>query len=225
MRTAFWSRSLASLRASLHTSLRASLPASLPVLVLAALLAPLALPALLMSPAAQAFERSDGSIVSCEVERNGVRRTVQEVWLGKGAVGDRHPELGGAAAVVRTDAEGWPVIYFDNVVFGAMLARDPHMADFVFYHECAHATDPARDEIEANCEAYLQLEQLGLMNAEMQEALARTHRRMLRLPARYGGSGEVFWERTQACVSKRHAEAASRATLADADRNPDPTPR
>ncbi len=210
MQTAFWSRLLASLLAAVLTSLLAYMS----IFLLAALLVPLAL---LAPSAAQAFERSDGSIVSCEVERNGVRRTVQEVWLGKGAVGDRHPELGGAAAVVRTDAEGWPVIYFDNVVFGAMLARDPHMADFVFYHECAHATDPARDEIEANCEAYLQLEQLGLMNAEMQEALARTHRRMLRLPARYGGSGEVFWERTKACVSKRHAEAASRATVADAD--------
>ncbi len=202
--------SVASSLVGLLAYLLATLPAFLPASVLMSL-------ALLATPAAQAFERSDGSIVGCEVERNGVRRIVQEVWLGKGAVGDRHPELGGAAAVVRTDAEGWPVIYFDNVVFGAMLARDPHMADFVFYHECAHATDPARDEVEANCEAYLQLEQLGLMNADMQEALARTHRRMLRLPARYGGSGEVFWERTQACVSKRHAEAAGRATVADAD--------
>ncbi len=150
-----------------------------------------------------AFERSDGTLVQCEVTRDGESRTVREVWLGHGDIGDRHPALGGAAAVVRPGEDGWPVIFFDSVVFRAMLARDPHMSDFIFYHECAHAQDPQRDEIEANCEAYLELDRLGVLTPERVEALATTHKKMLRLPSRYGGSGEVFWDRTLSCVNHR----------------------
>ena len=150
-----------------------------------------------------AFERSDGASVQCEVTRDGESRIVKEVWLGHGDVGDRHPALGGAAAVVRPGADGWPVIFFDAVVFRAMLARDPHMSDFIFYHECAHAQDPERDEIDANCEAYLQLDKLGVLTPDRVDALAATHKKMLRLPSRYGGSGEVFWERTLSCVKSR----------------------
>lgn len=157
---------------------------------------------LVLAQSGWAFERTDGVVVQCEAERNGERRTVKEVWLGFGDVGDRHPELGGAAAVVRPDREGWPVIFFDNVTFKAMLVSDPHMADFIFYHECAHARDQNKSEIEANCEAFLQLQQQGLMTPAKEYALGATHRRMRRLPSRYGGSGEVFWEQTMACVQR-----------------------
>ena len=161
----------------------------------------------LASPLLHAFDRSDGVQVACIVERHGERRTVQEVWLGHGDAGDRHPELGGAAAVVRPDEQGWPVISFDRVTIRSIRANDPHMLDFIFYHECAHATDPERDEIEANCEAFLTLDRLGMMNEELERALARTHRKMLRLPSRYGGSGSAFWDKTMACVNARRTPA------------------
>ena len=161
-----------------------------------------------------AFDRSDGVKVECTVERNGERRVTPEEWLGHGDSGDRHPELGGAAAVVRYGEDGWPVIYFDRVTLRSIRESDPHMLDFIFYHECAHATDSSRDEIAANCEAYLELERLGMMSESLQKALARTHRKMLRLPSRYGGSGAVFWEKTLACVDDAHAE------LATADKSP-----
>ena len=159
-------------------------------------------------PLAQAFERSDGKQVQCIIEHNGEQRVVPEVWLGHGDTGDRHPELGGAAAVVRPDKDGWPVIFFDRVTIKGIRANDPHMLDFIFYHECAHAADPARDEIAANCEAFLELDRLGLMSDTLERALARTHRRMMRLPARYGGSGAAFWDKTMACVNERRAPAA-----------------
>jgi hypothetical protein len=150
-----------------------------------------------------AFQRSDGVTVRCEIEHQGRPHTVEEIWLGHGDQGDRHPELGGAAAVVRPDKQGRPVIYFDSVVFKGMLEKDPHMSDFIFYHECAHAQDERRNEIEANCEAYLELDKLGMLTAERIQALAATHTKMRRLPSRYGGSGEVFWEKTLACVNNR----------------------
>lgn len=156
---------------------------------------------------AQAFDRSDGVQVQCIVEHNGEQRIVNEVWLGHGDTGDRHPELGGAAAVVRPDEQGWPVIYFDRVTIKPMRENEPHMLDFIFYHECAHATDPTRDEIAANCEAYLELDRLGMMNETLEHALARSHRKMMRLPSRYGGSGAAFWDKTMACVNARRASA------------------
>ena len=162
------------------------------------------------SISAIAFERSDGTVVRCEVTRNAETREIREVWLGHGDPGDRHPELGGAAAVVRTGTDGWPVIYFDSVVFKAMTERDPHMSDFVFYHECAHAKYETHDEIEANCIAYLELERQGLLTHDRQQALGETHKKMRRLPSRYGGSGAVFWERTLSCVNDRLRPAGTR---------------
>ncbi len=42
-----------------------------------------------------------------------------------------------------------------------------------------------------------------MLTPERVEALAATHKKMLRLPSRYGGSGDVFWERTLSCVNSR----------------------
>lgn len=155
--------------------------------------------AVLVASGAQAFERSDGAVVQCDIERDGKRHIVKENWLGDGANGDRHPALGGAAAVIRTNNAGLPEMFFDNVVFKNMIARDPHMADFIFYHECGHAQDDQLDEIAANCYALNEMQKLGLINDAKLAALGATHQRMLRLPSRYGGSGQVFWERTLAC--------------------------
>ncbi len=176
-----------------------------------------------VSGLAQAFDRSDGVQVQCTVEHNGERRVVNEVWLGHGDAGDRHPELGGAAAVVRPDEQGWPVIYFDRVTIKPMRDNEPHMLDFIFYHECAHATDPTRDEIEANCEAYLALDNLGMMNETLERALAHSHRKMMRLPSRYGGSGAAFWDKTMACVNARRSPA-NPAREADLANVPAPSP-
>ncbi len=156
---------------------------------------------------ANAYQRSDGVQVQCVIEQHGERRVVPVEWLGHGESGDRHPALGGAAAVVRPDKDGWPVIYFDQVTVKGIREKDPHMLDFIFYHECAHATDPTRDEIDANCEAYLELDRLGMMNEPLERALAQTHRKMMRLPSRYGGSGAAFWDKTMACVSERRAQS------------------
>lgn len=155
--------------------------------------------ALLVVSGAHAFERSDGTIVECAVERDGKHHIVKENWLGDGASGDRHPALGGAAAVIRPDSAGLPEMFFDSVVFKNMIVRDPHMADFIFYHECGHAQDDQLDEIGANCYALNEMQKLGMIDDAKLAALSATHQRMLRLPSRYGGSGQVFWERTLAC--------------------------
>ena len=159
----------------------------------------------------QAFERSDGAVVQCEIERDGKPHIVKESWLGDGAAGDHHPALGGAAAVIRPDSAGWPEMFFDSVVFKGMILRDPHMADFIFYHECGHAHDEQMDEIGANCYALNEMQKLGLLNETKLAAIGGTHQRMLRLASRYGGSGKVFWERTLSCFQKTMSPAVKQA--------------
>ncbi len=159
---------------------------------------------------AAAFDRSDGVQVQCEVERHGERRIAREVWIGRDTTGDRLPDLGGAAALVLADKDGWPVIYFDRAIMRSMQITDPHLIDFIFYHECAHATSPHLDEFAANCEAFLELERQGLMTELKERALGFTHRKSRYLPARYGGSGAVFWEKTMNCVEARRAQARLR---------------
>jgi len=165
---------------------------------------------LLAATIAFAFERSDGITVRCQFERDGQRQTVEEVWLGQGEAGNRHPELGGAVAVVRQGANGLPVIFFDRIVFNQTQAKSAFITDFIFYHECGHAREQQIDEIEANCYALLSLQALGMLNEEKLAILASHHQSMTRLPARYGGNGSVFWQRTLDCAAQKMQSALVR---------------
>ncbi len=157
----------------------------------------------LTAAAAFAFERSDGVTVRCQFEREGLRHTVEEVWLGQAEAGNRHPELGGAVAVVRQGADGWPVIFFDRAVFQQTQAKSAFITDFIFYHECGHAREQQIDEIAANCYALVSLQTLGMMDENKLALLAAHHQSMSRLPARYGGNGSVFWQRTLDCARQK----------------------
>ncbi|MCA3135233.1 MAG: hypothetical protein ING70_06350 [Rhodocyclaceae bacterium] len=156
----------------------------------------LAVPA---APAAHAFVLADGREVFCEVERGGQPYRVPEEYIGNGKVGERHPELGGSAAVVRRQPDGRPKIVIDAVVTEGMRAKLPLARDFMFFHECAHIRRDTRDEVEANCEALAEMRRRGLVDAAGEAALGAFHERMGRLPLKYGGSGKVFWADTLAC--------------------------
>lgn len=149
---------------------------------------------------ARAFVLSDGTEMRCVVELAGVRHEVHEEMVGNGRVGERHPELGGSAAVVRRGDDGRPKIVFDTYVLDSIHAKLPFARDFVFLHECAHIQRATLDEIEANCHALREARRLGRIDADGEVALGEFHRRMGRLPLKYGTSGAKFWERTMACV-------------------------
>lgn len=155
--------------------------------------------AALATPRAQAFVLSDGSEVYCDTIIGGRAYRVPEEYIGNGRVGERHPELGGSAAVVRPQPDGRPRIVIDTPVAESMRAKLPLARDFMFFHECAHIRRDTRDEVEANCEALAEMRRRGLVDAAGEAALGAFHERMGRLPLKYGGSGRVFWADTLAC--------------------------
>jgi hypothetical protein len=128
---------------------------------------------------------------------------VNEIWLGKEEKSLGRPMLGGAAAVVRRDKHGVPSIYFDWPVMNEFRDKEPHMVDFIFYHECAHAYNQNLDEFEANCEALIELNNQGLLDNLILKKLAASHQKMKRLPQKYGGNGSIFWDMTIACVENK----------------------
>jgi len=151
---------------------------------------------------AVAFERSDGEQVFCEVEHGGRRVRVPEEYVGNGPVGTTHPALGGSAAVVRRQRDGSAKMIFDRFVMQRIASRSRLAADLVFYHECAHVRLQSDDEIEANCEAVREMRAVGYLDDEGYAALTAWHESMGRVAPRYGGTGRVFWQRTEACLAR-----------------------
>lgn len=157
---------------------------------------------LLGSNLAWGFQRSDGETVFCEVESAGRTLRVPEEYVGNGPVGTVHPALGGSAAVVRRHADGSARMIFDRFVMERIASRSRLAADLVFYHECAHVRLQTDDEIEANCEAVRHMRSVGYLDEEGYAALTAWHRDMGRVAPRYGGTGRVFWQRTEACLAR-----------------------
>lgn len=149
---------------------------------------------------AHGFTLVDGSQVRCAIRIDEVDYVVPEEYVGNGRVGERHPELGGSAAVVRRTRDGRPKIVFDRFTLEGIRAKLPLAHDFVFFHECAHIQRQTLDEIEANCRALGEVRRLGLLEAGEEAALGDFHAGMGRLPLKYGGSGANFWHRTLACA-------------------------
>jgi len=111
--------------------------------------------------------------------------------------------------IERQDDSGyWPYAAFfvdpvagtPTIVYGpGFRALDPLMQVFIRRHECQHANG-MRDEIAANCAALAQMRAQGL--TPQQEAhLARWHMAVGRLDPQYGGSADVFWDRTVRCAA------------------------
>lgn len=156
-----------------------------------------------------AFPLSDGSETQCIVSRDGRTGAATERWVQYDSIQNRDPELGKAVAVVRTDPQGWPVIYIDAVAHKRGRLANAGLWDFVFLHECAHARDLRLTEIEANCSAFIEMEQRGLMNPIRHKDIEAAHLQIMNLPDEYGGNGIEFWRRTMACVQAKQSENKS----------------
>ena len=157
---------------------------------------------------AHAFEISTGDNVQCEVTVNGKTGVATEIWNRYTDVKDRSPELGKAVAVMRLVDDGWPTIIFDQPAHEKSIEGSQTIWDFVYFHECAHAQNPAITEIGANCAAYLEMGRRGLMNYHRSKQLETMHFNMMSiLPIEYAGSGAQFWHQTLQCVRKTQQES------------------
>ena len=74
---------------------------------------------------AHGFTLMDGSEVRCVIRIDAADYAVPEEYVGNGRVGERHPELGGSAAVVRRGTDGRPKIVFDRFLLDSIHSRLP----------------------------------------------------------------------------------------------------
>jgi hypothetical protein len=75
------------------------------------------------------------------------------------------------------------------------------IAEFIFFHECAHARLPTTDEVLANCEATKEMLFLGEMSTSDLTFMGAFHVAQGPLAAIYHGSGATFWQLTMNCVN------------------------
>ncbi len=181
--------------------------ASLQALLLAALLAPLS---------AHAFTLSDGNEVQCHFKRDDTGATATERWVDYKTPSERDPELGKAVAVVRFDPQDRPTILIDAVAYKQSKGVMAAMWDFIFFHECAHAKDKRLSEIGANCAAYIEMQDRGLMNAIRFKDIEAAHLRIMALPEQYGGNGMEFWRMTLDCVERERGRSNPGAAVRSA---------
>jgi hypothetical protein len=87
---------------------------------------------------ATAFTFSDGSTMTCYASG----KTVAEV-----VAAPDDPVMAGRTGWARRDGDGWVIVWNAH----RLKTLTPELHDFLFFHECAHASLPTDVEVEANC--------------------------------------------------------------------------
>jgi hypothetical protein len=127
---------------------------------------------------ATAFTFSDGTTTRCTA-RGG---RIAEIAAPAG-----HPVVvRGRIAVTEPAGSGYRIIWNE----AQLRTLPPEMHDFIFFHECAHALVPTRDEVTANCVG------LQIMRAAGRAGFAVE----AKLGAFYGPANE-YWRRTLECAN------------------------
>lgn len=127
---------------------------------------------------AAAFVFSDGDTASCTAKG----KPVTEV---DGGAGSRVAALNRVALTERS-GDGY-VIEWDNAKLSAL---PPPMHDFMFFHECAHATVPTQDEVTANCEGLRMMRAAGRAGFAIESKLGAFY-----------GADNAYWARTLQCAN------------------------
>ncbi len=150
---------------------------------------------ILFSPVAGAFQKSDGTNVTCQVSTPSGPQDAVEQYVNPGS-------LGGLGGFTHLTAPGGPwVIQFDPARLQQIALQLPIAMDFLFYHECAHAQLATSNEVQANCGALIRMRQEGLLGAGQEQALGQFHQNLGAQPPQYLGSGAAFWQATLSCAN------------------------
>ena len=70
----------------------------------------------------------------------------------------------------------------------------PDVHDFIFFHECAHARIPTRDELRANCVGLKAMREAGRAGFAVESRLAAFY-----------GPGNDYWAKTLRCADAESA--------------------
>jgi hypothetical protein len=134
--------------------------------------------ALVVSRASGAFTFSDGTTMHCYA----AGETVAEYEAPPS-----HPLVeANHAGVVERKGSGYRIAWNTAV----LSTLPPEMHDFIFFHECAHASVPTQDELLANCVGLKTMRALGRAGFAVE-----TH-----LGSFYGSDSE-YWRQTLACAN------------------------
>lgn len=127
---------------------------------------------------ASAFTFSDGSTMRCLVGGAPIEEQIAPashpiVVRGRIAITER---VGSSYRIVWNEAQ--------------LKALPPDMHDFIFFHECAHASVPTENEVTANCVGLQAMRAAGRAGFAVESRLAAFY-----------GPGSVYWRDTLACAN------------------------
>jgi hypothetical protein len=129
---------------------------------------------------------------------------------GKYRVREGFGYAGGFAGFTDFDAEGLPYFIFDKSRFPLVDSSTGILADFLFYHECAHAPfegrfhDPYESELGANCEGLRRMRLDTKISAEQEAEVGRFYTNA-NINAKLFGRGAIYWSLTLSCASQPSA--------------------
>jgi hypothetical protein len=127
---------------------------------------------------AAAFTFSDGSTMRC--------------FAGGAAVEEVNAPAAhaivaqGRIAVTEHAGTGYRILWND----ARLASLPPAMHDFIFFHECAHASVPTQSELIANCAGLQAMRAAGRAGLSVEAKLAAFY-----------GAGSVYWRDTLACAN------------------------
>ena len=122
-----------------------------------------------------AFTFSDGGTMQCYVDGAPIeeRAAPTSVLHGRIALTER---AGPSYRILWNEAQ--------------LKTLPPAMHDYIFFHECAHASVPTQDEVVANCVGLQAMRTAGRAGFAIESKLAAFY-----------GPGSVYWRKTLACAN------------------------
>jgi len=127
---------------------------------------------------AAAFTFSDGTTMRCIV--GGA--PIEEIMAAPS-----HPVVQrGRIAITGKVGSSYQIVWNE----AQLQALPPEMHDFIFFHECAHASVPTQSEVTANCVGLQAMRTAGRAGFKVESRLAAFY-----------GPNSAYWQQTLACAN------------------------
>jgi len=127
---------------------------------------------------AAAFTFSDGSTMQCLVGGKPIEEQIAPRY---------HPVIAQRRIALTEPVGGTYRIVWNEV---QLKALPPEMHDFIFFHECAHASVPTKSEVAANCVGLQAMRTAGRAGFKVESRLAAFY-----------GPDSAYWRQTLACAN------------------------
>jgi len=132
----------------------------------------------ILPAAAGAFTFADGTTAACTAGG----RDVIEVAAPPGSTVYKLGHTG----ITSQAGSGYEIVWNTD----KLKSLPPVVHDFIFFHECAHARVPTRDEVQANCEGLKAMRAAGRGGFAVESKLSAFY-----------GVGSDYWAKTLKCAN------------------------